>query len=78
MNEYFKFGTNQNEKTPGILIYNYNTITITISYINRNTKIKQTSTVTLDKSYADVSNLLDGPLQSGLNDRVNNKYRGLK
>jgi len=68
--EYFKFGNKENEKTPGILLYYYTDTPITISFRNTATKITQTANVTLNIRYADVSNLLDAPLQTGLNEII--------
>lgn len=60
------FGNKENERTPGVLLYYPIDSDITINYIeflNINQNI-YTKNVKLNKSYNDVSNLLDGPLQT--------------
>ena len=68
-NEIIDFGNVDTQRTPGILIYKPLNTIISITYIKTD-KIQRTSNITLNKTYADVSNLLDGPLQTGLNERV--------
>lgn len=73
-NEIIEFGNKYNERTPGILIYNYSNIEINISYIKSGSINKISSLVTLNKTYNDVPNILDGPLQTGLRERQNCKF----
>jgi len=70
-NENIDFGSNYDQYTPGILIYNYSSIVIDFYYIKKNTTNTIQQTIALNKSYFDVPNYLDGPLQGGLN--LNNK-----
>jgi hypothetical protein len=57
------------QRTPGVLIYKPLNTIVSITYIKTD-KIQRTINITLDKTYDDVSNLLDGPLQTGLSERV--------
>jgi len=57
------------QRTPGVLIYYPVNTIISITYVKTD-KIQRTNNITLNKSYNEVSNLLDGPLQTGLNERV--------
>lgn len=62
-----EFGNKNNQRTPGILLYYPVGTTITIYYkkfYDFNNTV-YTMDIQLNKTYADVSNLLDGPLQSG-------------
>jgi S1-C subfamily serine protease len=70
-NEIIDFGSNYNQYSPGILIYNYHSIVIDFYYIKKNTTTIIQQTIALNKTYFDVPNYLDGPLQGGLN--LNNK-----
>ena len=63
--EMVEFGNTNNQKTPGVLIYYYEPVTIQIAYIKPN-KQRIVTTIVLNKTYDDVSPLLDGPLQTGL------------
>jgi hypothetical protein len=65
-NEVIVFGNVDTQRTPGVLIY-YPVNTIISIKID---KIQRTVNITLNKTYTDVSNLLDGPLQTGLSERV--------
>jgi S1-C subfamily serine protease len=69
------FGNNLNQQTPGILIYYYEPVTIEIKYIKANETSIKSNLVTLDKSYHDVSNIYDGPLQIGFKNPKNNKIK---
>jgi len=60
-----EFGNKENQRTPGILLYYPLNTVITIKYVKNNTTTILTSNVTLNKTYSNVSNLLDGPLQTG-------------
>jgi len=60
------FGNKENQRTPGVLIYYPINTIITIKYIKENTTDVITTEVTLNKSYNDVSELLDGFLQYGI------------
>jgi len=64
-NTRIEFGNNENHRTPGVLLYYPINTIITIKYIKYNTTDIIVTKVTLNKSYSDVNNLLDGPLQSG-------------
>jgi hypothetical protein len=68
-NEVINFGNVDTQRTPGVLIYYPVNTIISITYIKKD-KIQKTSNITLNKTYANVSNLLDGPLQTGLSERV--------
>jgi hypothetical protein len=64
-NTTIEFGNKENQRTPGILLYYPVNTVITIRYIKFNTNTIITANVTLNRTYGDVSNLLDGPLQTG-------------
>jgi S1-C subfamily serine protease len=64
-NTVITFGNKENQRTPGVLLYYPVGTIIKINYIKTNTQIVLTTNVTLNKTYADVSNLLDGPIQTG-------------
>jgi len=68
-NEVIKFGNVDNQMTPGVLLYYSKNTIINITYIKTD-KVERSSNITLSNTYADVSNLLDGPLQTGLNERT--------
>ena len=70
-----EFGNCDSQKTPGVLIYNYETINIQISYIKKNQRIIRTANISLNKTYADVPDILDGPLQTGLISRKSDKLK---
>jgi len=59
-----EFGNTSEQRTPGVMLY-YDAIAIQISYI-KPSRERVTATVTLDRTYEDVSSLCDAPLQSGL------------
>jgi S1-C subfamily serine protease len=63
--EEFLFGNKNNQLTPGIIIYYPAGTVITIYYKKSGDNTVYSSTITLTKTYGDVSNLLDGPLQGG-------------
>ena len=69
-NEVINFGNVDTQRTPGVLIYYPVNTNITITYIKKADKIQKTSNIILTKMYSNVPNLLDGPLQTGLNERV--------
>ena len=64
-NTVILFGNKENQRTPGVLLYNPVGTIIKINFIRITTKEMVSVNVTLNKTYADVSNLLDGPLQTG-------------
>ena len=64
-NTVILFGNKENQRTPGVLLYNPVGTIIKINFIKVTTKENISVYVTLNKTYADVSNLLDGPLQTG-------------
>ena len=64
------FGRNQNQLTPGALIYYPVGTVIAIKYISASNDVL-TSNVTLNKIYDDVSPLLDSYLQTGLSNKTN-------
>jgi S1-C subfamily serine protease len=68
-NEVIDFGNVDTQRTPGVLIYKPLNTIVSIRYIKTD-KIERTINITLDKTYNGVSNLLDGPLQTGLSERV--------
>jgi len=57
------FGNKENERTPGVLLYYPMDSEITINYI-KFLDYNYTKNIKLNKSFNDVSNLLDGPLQT--------------
>lgn len=67
--ETIEFGNKNSEKTPGVLIYFDSDIEILIFYIKSGTTEINSTTISLNKTYNDVSILLDGPLQTGLRSR---------
>jgi S1-C subfamily serine protease len=76
-NTTIDFGNVDQQKTPGILIYYPVNTEITITYVNTN-KLVNTTTVILNKQYNNVSNLLDGPLQTGLKEKIGLKINRIK
>ena len=64
-NTTIEFGNKNNQRTPGVLLYYPVGTTITIHYKKLNDNTVYTTNVQLNKTYADVPNTLDGPLQSG-------------
>jgi hypothetical protein len=77
-NTTIEFGDKENQRTPGILLYYPVNTVITIRYIKSNTKTIRTANVTLNKTYSNVSNLLDGPLQTGSRDSISAKIKNEK
>jgi hypothetical protein len=73
-----EFGNKENQRTPGILLYYPVNTVITIRYIKYNTTTIITSNVTLNKTYSNVSNLLDGPLQTGSLSPISSKIKNEK
>jgi S1-C subfamily serine protease len=77
--ETIDFGSEYDQKSPGILLYNYEDITIDINYIsNSQPNTIQTSSVLLDKTYNDVPNSKDMYLFGGSSyqvDNLNNKLQ---
>jgi S1-C subfamily serine protease len=59
-----EFGNTNEQRTPGVLLY-YDAMSIQVSYI-KPSRGRMTATVTLDRTYEDVSVLCDAPLQSGM------------
>ena len=64
-NTTIEFGNKNNQRTPGVLLYYPVGTTITIHYKKLNDNTVYTTNVQLNKTYADVPNTLDGPLQTG-------------
>lgn len=60
-----EFGNTNEQKTPGVLLYYYEPVTVQIRYVRPNRE-QLTAFVTLNRSYDDVSSLCDGPLHTGL------------
>jgi hypothetical protein len=75
--DIIEFGNCDNQRSPGILIYNYNLITIQISYIKKNQKIIKTETINLNTTYYDLPIIFDGPLQTGLRERQSNRLTNI-
>jgi hypothetical protein len=73
-----EFGNKENQRTPGVLLYYPVNTVITIRYIKSNTNTIITGNVTLNKTYSSVSNLLDGPLQTGSRSPINTKIKNEK
>ena len=65
-----EFGNKNNQRTPGVLLYYPVGTTIKIYYKKLVDATVYTADIILNKTYADVSNLLDGPLQSGYSYKV--------
>lgn len=63
--EVVEFGNTNEQKTPGVMLYYAEPITVQIAYV-KPSRERLTASVTLSRSYEDVSSLCDGPLQSGL------------
>lgn len=70
-----EFGNKESQRTPGVLLYYPLNTVITISYVKNNTNTIITSNVTLNKTYSNVSQLLDGPLQTGSRNPIKNKTK---
>lgn len=77
-NTTIEFGNKENQRTPGILLYYPVNTVITIRYIKHNTTTIITANVTLNKTYSDVSNLLDGPSQTGRHKPISTKIKNEK
>lgn len=77
-NTTIEFGNKENQRTPGILLYYPVNTGITIRYIKYNTTTIITADVTLNKTYSNVSNLLDGPLQTGSRNPTSTKIKNEK
>ena len=60
------FGNKNSQLTPGVIIYYPVGTIITIYYKKSLDNTIYSDTITLNKTYGDVSDLLDGPLQGGL------------
>lgn len=77
-NTTIEFGNKENQRTPGILLYYPVNTVITIRYIKLYTTTIITADVTLNKTYSNVSNLLDGPLQTGSRSPISTKIKNEK
>ena len=77
-NTPIEFGNKENQRTPGILLYYPLNTVIMIRYIKSNTNTIITSNVTLNKTYSNVSNLLDGPLQTASRNPISTKIKNEK
>ena len=77
-NTTIEFGNKENQRTPGVLLYYPVNTVITIRYIKLYTTTIITADVTLNKTYSNVSNLLDGPLQKGSRSPISNKIKNEK
>lgn len=75
--DIIEFGNCNNQRSPGILIYNYDSINIKISYIKKNQKTIRTETIYLNETYYNVNNIFDGPLQTGLRERQNPRLKNI-
>jgi hypothetical protein len=64
-NTVILFGNKENQRTPGVLLYNPVGTVIGINFIKITTREMVSVNVTLNKTYENVSNILDGPLQTG-------------
>jgi S1-C subfamily serine protease len=69
-NDIIKFGCIDTQRTPGLLIYYPLNTVINIKYIKRNTSTVHNANITLNKNYSNVSDLLDGPLQTGKSEEL--------
>ena len=67
--EFLEFGNKNTQVTPGVLLYYETNIDITITYID-SSKVQRTSSLTLNKQYSQVSNLLDSPLNGGVKENA--------
>lgn len=78
-NTTIEFGNKNNQRTPGVLLYYPVGTTITIYYKKLNDNTVYTTNVQLNKTYANVPNTLDGPLQSGFsqNDDTRKKNKNI-
>ena len=77
-NTTIEFGNKENQRTPGVLLYYPVNTVITIRYIKLYTTTIITADVTLNKTYSNVSNLLDGPLQTGSRSPISTKIKNEK
>ena len=62
-------------KKPATNLYPIEVVTIEIKYIKANETSIKSNLVMLDKSYQDVTNIYDGPLQVGFKNPKNNKIK---
>jgi hypothetical protein len=60
-----EFGNANVQKTPGVLMYHYEPVTVRITYVKPD-RSRVVATVLLDKSYDDLPPTFDGPLQTGV------------
>ena len=65
-----EFGNKNNQRTPGVLLYYPVNTQVTIYYKIMNDVQVYQQVVTLNKTYANVSNVLDGPLQTGFREKI--------
>jgi S1-C subfamily serine protease len=65
-----EFGNKNNQRTPGVLLYYPVNTQVTIYYKILNDAQVYQQVVTLNKTYANVSNELDGPLQTGFREKI--------
>jgi hypothetical protein len=70
-----EFGNKNNQRTPGVLLYYPVNTQVIIYYKMMNDNQVYQQLITLNKTYADVSNVLDGPLQSGFREKIENRIR---
>ena len=69
--ETILFGTLEDQRTPGVLYYKYNSSTISITYIKSTTKqIITTLNIPFIKTYSSIQNYKDGPLQGGFSNEL--------
>lgn len=69
-NDKIEFGSTDKQRTPGLLIYYPLNTVINIKYIKPNTSSVLNANITLNKNYSNVSALLDGPLQTGKSEEI--------
>jgi hypothetical protein len=68
-----EFGNKNNQRTPGVLLYYPVNTPVTIYYKKINDDQVYQQVVTLNKTYANVSNALDGPLQTGFREKIDSE-----
>ena len=60
----YDFGNLTNQRTPGVICYDYNSTSCSIKYLS-NGQLLISDNISLDKTYQDVPAYKDGPLHGG-------------
>jgi S1-C subfamily serine protease len=67
----YDFGSINDQRTPGVLCYEYNNNTVSITFFkNSNKTLTTINNITFTTTYASVPNYKDGPLQGGFSNGI--------